>query len=204
MTDTPTPEREDIEAVHEEIVIRLRQIAFGPYILSGYAREKAEEALELMIRTKATRAGSGENAIDIVLHCPECGLQHVDEAGGEWDGKPWENPPHKSHLCHGCGLIWRPSDVPTNGVRATATVGKADTWNGPPEKLTLELRATSDDALTILTTALYDAENTSRLSEHPEDVPAYRPHHAPLILRRGLRVDHIPADRHTAGIIADQ
>ncbi len=34
--------------------------------------------------------------------------------------------PHRSHLCHGCGHIWRPADVPTNGVVATKTKGKAD------------------------------------------------------------------------------
>src|SRR5574340_600312 len=25
--------------------------------------------------------------------------------------KGWDNPPHRSHLCHGCGHIWRPADV---------------------------------------------------------------------------------------------
>lgn len=33
---------------------------------------------------------------------------------------------HRSHLCHGCGHIWRPADVPTNGVAAVKTKGKAD------------------------------------------------------------------------------
>lgn len=81
--------------------------------------------------------------IDMVLHCPACGLQHIDapmtdaqyaerlhesswwECGGD---KPerWTNPPHRSHLCHGCGHTWRPADVPTNGVAAVKTKGKAD------------------------------------------------------------------------------
>lgn len=72
--------------------------------------------------------------IDMVLHCPACGLQHIDkdEAAGmlAFDvacyGEPWRNPPHRSHLCHGCGHIWRPADVPTNGVAAVQTKGKAD------------------------------------------------------------------------------
>ncbi len=62
--------------------------------------------------------------IDMVLHCPSCGLQHVDEPDERTAG--WSNPPHRSHLCHRCGSIWRPADVPTNGVRATQTTGKND------------------------------------------------------------------------------
>lgn len=76
--------------------------------------------------------------INMILHCPKCGMQHVDapdrleqiihrESGTVVD-EQWTNPPHRSHLCHGCGCIWRPADVPTNGVRAIATRGKADTW----------------------------------------------------------------------------
>lgn len=75
--------------------------------------------------------------IDMVLHCPRCHLQHIDAPepsimamdgamfGGDWPGR-WTNPPHRSHLCHGCGYIWRPADVPTNGVAAIKTMGKAD------------------------------------------------------------------------------
>ncbi len=107
--------------------------------------------------------------IDMVLHCPNCGTQHIDEPerencvcggrreqhalisktyrGGCLDpecsgcgeyiktGKhclefqpAWLNPPHRSHLCSGCKTIWRPADVPTNGVEKIETRGKADTW----------------------------------------------------------------------------
>jgi hypothetical protein len=38
----------------------------------------------------------------------------------------WDNPPHRSHFCHGCGTIWRPADVSTVGVAAIQTRGKAD------------------------------------------------------------------------------
>ena len=76
--------------------------------------------------------------INMILHCPKCGMQHVDapdrleqiihrESGTVVD-EQWTNPPHRSHLCHGCGCIWRPADVPTNGVRSITTRGKADTW----------------------------------------------------------------------------
>lgn len=66
--------------------------------------------------------------IDMVLHCPACGLQHIDAPGmnSEFDNHTWTNPPHRSHLCHGCGHIWRPADVPTNGVQAITTRGKND------------------------------------------------------------------------------
>lgn len=40
----------------------------------------------------------------------------------------WTNPPHKSHLCHGCGTVFRPADVPTNGVAEINTRGENDTW----------------------------------------------------------------------------
>ncbi len=78
--------------------------------------------------------------IDMMLHCPKCGMQHVDGPEGQfYPGHTaeesvevnkhyglWTNPPHKSHLCHGCEHIWRPADVPTNGVAAITTKGKAD------------------------------------------------------------------------------
>lgn len=78
--------------------------------------------------------------IDMVLHCPGCGKQHIDAPEADRlckDGAlcstypciacdRWTNPPHRSHLCHGCGHIWRPADVPTNGVAAVKTCGAAD------------------------------------------------------------------------------
>lgn len=70
--------------------------------------------------------------IDMVLHCPQCHQQHIDEPERETsvcgDGREsqWTNPPHRSHMCKGCGLIWRPADVPTNGVQAVRTRGGRD------------------------------------------------------------------------------
>lgn len=93
--------------------------------------------------------------IKMILHCPACGKQHIDEPEPEevvcnpigvieaWTNPPhrshgawnmaavkgvWTNPPHRSHLCNGCGHIWRPADVPTTGVREIVTRGNADTW----------------------------------------------------------------------------
>lgn len=77
--------------------------------------------------------------IDMVLHCPECHEQHIDAPVlatrvitanvlgiSTTDSPAWDNPPHRSHLCHDCGHIWRPCDIPTNGVKATLTQGKND------------------------------------------------------------------------------
>lgn len=82
---------------------------------------------------------AGAVAIDMLLFCPRCGEQHIDapepaDADVDVDGTvisatgEWTNPPHRSHLCHMCGTIWRPADVPTNGVASIETRGKADTW----------------------------------------------------------------------------
>lgn len=77
--------------------------------------------------------------INMVLHCPHCGNQHIDrqdetvEVGTDpmpplrVTAEPWTNPPHRTHLCHFCGFKWRPADVPTNGVKAVKTKGQDDT-----------------------------------------------------------------------------
>lgn len=72
--------------------------------------------------------------IDMVLYCPRCHLQHIDapemnppsQTSFEALTWKWDNPPHRSHLCHACGFIWRPADVPTNGVQAIKTRGRND------------------------------------------------------------------------------
>lgn len=84
----------------------------------GWCVDRIDEAL-----AEASRP------IDMILFCPKCGVQHIDGPTSEWD-----NPPHRSHLCHGCGHIWRPSDVATNGVAAIKTAGKADSPNTTPEQ----------------------------------------------------------------------
>ncbi|KGC13810.1 hypothetical protein DM48_348 [Burkholderia gladioli] len=72
--------------------------------------------------------------IPMLLFCPRCGTQHIDAPeDAECDGEVvhsagWSNPPHRSHLCHACGIVWRPADVATVGVEAIETSGKADTW----------------------------------------------------------------------------
>lgn len=79
-------------------------------------------ALERVFREVIAEARADRDPIPMMLHCPRCSIQHVDAPDGEWT-----NPPHRSHLCHACGCIWRPADVPTAGVQSIETRGKADT-----------------------------------------------------------------------------
>ncbi len=61
--------------------------------------------------------------VAMILFCPSCGMQHIDAPDLE---KGWDNPPHRSHLCGGCGHIWRPADVPTVGVDTIWTYSSND------------------------------------------------------------------------------
>lgn len=89
-------------------------------------------------------------SIDMILHCPACHTQHIDEPepapvarhydelpGGMAENQPWTNPPHRSHLCKQCGHIWRPADVPTNGVAAIKTKGENDCFDDEESETTL-------------------------------------------------------------------
>jgi hypothetical protein len=81
-----------------------------------------------------------QQPVDLLLFCPKCQKQHVDEAKpdvcetcGQSESQcpcdaftAWLNPPHKSHRCTSCNYVWRPADVPTNGVKEIQTKGKAD------------------------------------------------------------------------------
>ena len=86
----------------------------------------------------AMRKIAPRKPVDMVLHCPNCGVQHIDkpEANtGQYAGMDgtcvWTNPPHRSHLCGHCGWQWRPSDTPTNGVAGLQTAGEADSIGNP-------------------------------------------------------------------------
>ena len=85
----------------------------------------------------AAPAAEASAPIDMILNCPACGMQHIDKADPYPELRdirvpPWTNPPHRSHLCHGCGFIWRPADVPTNGVESIKTKGKNDSVSPAP------------------------------------------------------------------------
>ncbi len=61
--------------------------------------------------------------VQMILFCPICYAQHIDKPDPE---RGWENPPHTSHLCESCGFVWRPADIPTEGVASIDTKGQKD------------------------------------------------------------------------------
>lgn len=81
-----------------------------------------------------------ERPVDLLLFCPNCGRQHIDEPN---EATGWTNPPHRSHLCRtedgGCGHIWRPADVATNGVADIKTQGRRDGDPAPCQVVNLDL-----------------------------------------------------------------
>ncbi len=97
------------------------QIAFSSWCGDDVPGAYSEQRSKAMNSTD--RLEDAPNPINMLLFCPECHTQHIDKPEGLWT-----NPPHKSHLCHFCETIWRPADVPTNGVQAITTSGEADTW----------------------------------------------------------------------------
>lgn len=106
-----------INAEPHEVLMRRRNAA----------RDDLDAAIADQASAPAAPEAGEQTPVDMVLHCPDCGLQHIDAPTDEWS-----NPPHRSHLCHGCGHTWRPADVPTNGVAAVKTTGKADSPLAPP------------------------------------------------------------------------
>lgn len=88
-----------------------------------------KEVWETQIRPALQAAIAAQGPIPMVLHCPRCHLQHIDAPDERTPD--WQNQPHRSHLCHGCGLIWRPADVPTIGVEHTQTSGRGDSNFAP-------------------------------------------------------------------------
>jgi rubredoxin len=110
----------------------LNQIAADIRLLmSQIMRLGAADLTFALIRLAERVETFHDQPIDMVLHCPACGVQHIDRDEGQHvaphpTGALWRNPPHRSHLCHGCGHVWRPADVPTNGVAAVKTRGKND------------------------------------------------------------------------------
>lgn len=69
-----------------------------------------------MTHIAATR-GEENTPIDMILYCPACHEQHIDEPQPE---KNWTNPPHREHECQRCEFRWKPSNYPTNGVAKIA------------------------------------------------------------------------------------
>lgn len=148
-------------------------------LLAGWENNRAD--IPAHYNPDLKREPDEPRPIDMVLYCPKCGKQHIDAPSQSCvhDACPraepcapgacretWTNPPHRSHLCHECGTIWRPADVPTNGVAAIATKGKADTWVGKAAfsaPANQEAKKVAKHVNTIYTVA-YDGEGKRTLS----------------------------------------
>ena len=126
------------ETLHAAVCQAVALMNVSPAVARDTEARQAKDILrEALIAWADTPPAQAQAPIDMVLHCPKCGQQHIDSSEGRvlYGNEPiddqfytpvWSNPPHRSHLCHGCGHIWRPADVPTNGVAAVKTQGKAD------------------------------------------------------------------------------
>lgn len=125
MTDPLEAAREIVAAddAHDEAGRERRDRA---YKVAGAWQRYVEAATingSLVARALLARALLDREPVPMVLHCPACGAQHVDAPDSETG---WTNPPHRSHLCHACGHVWRPADIATTGVVAVATRGQDD------------------------------------------------------------------------------
>lgn len=151
----------------------------------------------------ATDPRVGGAPIDMVLFCPNCAEQHIDEAKPdvcETCGKgesecscvtytAWLNPPHKSHRCNYCNYVWRPADVPTNGVKETKTRGRRDEDAKPRETKAIALEAQLADITARLRAACLeqDADETT-LSDPVDWLIRYTRR-----LARGIKVETVRA-----------
>lgn len=119
---------------YDQVVIVARKVGEGEHVTTyGKDSDNSSVAARIGAYLKQRVMGWTEEPIDMVLHCPQCMTQHIDgpDARHYENYHPggltlWTNPPHRSHLCAECGHIWRPADVPTNGVAAIKTRGRND------------------------------------------------------------------------------
>src|SRR5690242_7172001 len=113
-----------------------------PHSLLDFIRDYCSPAMFLQDHQVAilSQLGAHKIVIPMVLHCPYCGTQHIDEPDlntcqdcglGRIDHttlgmgcrsfNPWTNPPHRKHLCKpsdgGCGKNFQPAEINTNGVK---------------------------------------------------------------------------------------
>jgi len=146
-----------------------------------------DDCLVAELRAEVERLSEPVNA---VLFCPNCCEQHVDEAmpdvcetcGKSLSEHPavgtanatcfvftaWLNPPHKSHRCNFCNHVWRPADVPTNGVLELKSKGERDGFVKPKYSAT---KKDFDDAVEYATASLtrdLAAEKERRASAEAE------------------------------------
>lgn len=146
-----TAEHAALRDAGEQLTALVEKLLASMFFPREWKSELRYPAEQMRAALSTTTAGLAKRPIPMLLFCPACGVQHLDapepdpatchgcahHAAGmagktitaDWPKHTcWQNPPHKSHACHGCGVVWRPADVETVGVAAIATKGKADTW----------------------------------------------------------------------------
>lgn len=151
--------------------------------------------MDVMARC-AEQARALERPIPMVLFCPSCGEQHIDEPESLADYTarkqdladttgPWTNPPHRSHQCQRCKHVWRPADVPTIGVRSITTQGKHDSERADPraafhvwEELSARVGCTSPDGHAELEQVSYRAARIRELEDSVEYLAGWCNHYA--------------------------
>lgn len=96
----------------------LRERASVEEIVESYDRIVAGlRARNLKLEAIIAEPWRGRAPVDLVLHCPACGKQHLDV--GEFRTRV-----HRKHLCEntpegpktGCGHLWVPCEYATRGV----------------------------------------------------------------------------------------
>lgn len=125
-----TPDQHNIVDQARSAGTALRTLGKVEKLLSNLVFECRQDMKEIAAYRQATDYLDRRNTVEVtlvpepikmILHCPKCHVQHIDEATTKWS-----NPPHRSHQCQHCGTIWRPADVCTEGVATIATKGKHD------------------------------------------------------------------------------
>jgi rubredoxin len=89
----------------------LRPLAERVELIAGSAivRANPEAEEDLQCAAAALRIPMTPEPVPMVLRCPRCSTQHVDE-------DEWQTRPHRTHRCGTCGFEWRPANVATVGV----------------------------------------------------------------------------------------
>lgn len=150
--------------------------SFGPVLVSEQLASRDALAAELA-RIRAQQGSAMPLAIrpvDVILYCPKCGTKHVDAPEPQ---SGWKNPPHKSHLCHACGAVWRPSDIETNGIDSLFTTGSRDTLTRLPWRIGIS-DAEHGAALAVLNKE--NADLSRRVWDEATRFPSRAQHEAAL------------------------
>lgn len=129
------------------------------------------------------RLAEAREPVPMILFCPRCGLRHIDQAD---PANGWLNEPHRSHLCAGCGLIWRPADIATVGVAAIGTRGRLDvdlpSHAGGPPPIARPLETWHEDIGPVLWWQFPVAEPPYSGTPLDSGWPGYHSHWTPIVV----------------------